>query len=415
MTHPLFRKEFFVETAFERRFQAMLRLAWQQRSWHVIVADPGAGKTMGIRDLVRAAGSRAVLAVTTPKNNEEEQALGDQLFTALGLPLRGHWHTRKPKLIGHLYQYGTECLIVDDAHDLSFKHLMLLKELTDQGRLQYDHPLGLCLVAAARGSVIPLKETLDQPETTWLQWRRRLDKVQPFCRVTSHTSEEVREILASLETVYRELIPQLNLRQWSGSIYTWLTQPVLDPANSGRVTMDYLMKLVTTALEWTYQARESDVRAETLKKAAELLVLRRDTLRIIDGAGPNALVSERDGAEPASANGKEPQRETVQESEQQHTTKTVETAQEQVQTSTSPKCTFFGVVAIDLTRFVDSGVALVECPDCSRTRSLSPSKGVLRFPSHNKRKTNALVTFQRWAMGKTDWDVVGEEKKQARL
>src|SRR5207244_9696817 len=69
--------------------------------------------------------------------------------------------------------------------------------------LQYDHPLGLCLVAAARGSVIPLKETLDQPETTWLQWRRRLDKVQPFCRVTSHTSEEVREILASLETVFR--------------------------------------------------------------------------------------------------------------------------------------------------------------------------------------------------------------------
>jgi hypothetical protein len=257
---------------------------------------------MGIRDLVRAAGSRAVLAVTTPKNNEEEQALGDQLFTALGLPLRGHWHTRKPKLIGHLHQYGTECLIVDDAHDLSLKHLMLLKELTDQGRLQYDHPLGLCLVAAARGSVIPLKETLDQPETTWLQWRRRLDKVQPFCRVTSHTSEEVREILASLETVYRELIPQLNLRQWSGSIYTWLTQPVLDPANSGRVTMDYLMKLVTTALEWTYQAREPDVRAETLEQAASLLVLRKDTLRIIDGAGPGVEADQASGAKPEQAN-----------------------------------------------------------------------------------------------------------------
>jgi hypothetical protein len=27
MTHPLFRKEIFVETAFERRFQAMLRSA----------------------------------------------------------------------------------------------------------------------------------------------------------------------------------------------------------------------------------------------------------------------------------------------------------------------------------------------------------------------------------------------------
>jgi hypothetical protein len=41
MTHPLFRKDLFVETAFEKRFQAMLRSAWHQRSWHVIVADPG--------------------------------------------------------------------------------------------------------------------------------------------------------------------------------------------------------------------------------------------------------------------------------------------------------------------------------------------------------------------------------------
>ena len=95
MTHPLFHKEIFLETAFEKRFQAMLRSAWDKRSWHVIVADPGSGKTMGIRDLVKTAGSRAILAIVTPKNNEDEQALGDQLYTALGLPLRGHWSTRK--------------------------------------------------------------------------------------------------------------------------------------------------------------------------------------------------------------------------------------------------------------------------------------------------------------------------------
>src|SRR5437868_12585504 len=188
--------------------------------------------------------------------------------------------------MGHLHQYGTECLIVDDAHDLSLEHLMLLKEVTDQGRLQYDHPLGLCLVAAGRGDTIPLKETLDQPDPTWLQFRRRFDKLAPFCRIASHTSEEVRDILATLETVYRQLFPQLNLRQWTNSIYTWLTQPVLDPTHAGRVTMDNLMKLVTTALEWTYQDGDPDVRAERLEQAASLLVLRRDTLQIIDGTGP---------------------------------------------------------------------------------------------------------------------------------
>ena len=131
-------------------------------------------------------------------DNEEEQALGDQLYTALGLLLRGYWPARKPKLMGHLHQYGTEFLVVDDAHDLSLKHLMFIKELTDQGRLQYDHPLGLYLVAAGRGNTIPLKETLDMPETTWVQFRRCFDKLQPFCRIAGHTSEEVRAILASV-------------------------------------------------------------------------------------------------------------------------------------------------------------------------------------------------------------------------
>src|SRR5438132_1551623 len=55
----------------------------------------------------------------------------------------------------------------------------------------------------------------------------------------------------------------------------------------GRVTMDNLMKLVTTALEWSYLAGETEVRAERLKSAAELLVLRHDTLKLIDGAGPD--------------------------------------------------------------------------------------------------------------------------------
>jgi hypothetical protein len=68
--------------------------------------------------------------------------------------------------MGHLHHYGAECLIVDDAHDLSLEHLMFIKEVTDQGRLQYDHPLGLCLVAAGRGATIPLKETLDLPDPT---------------------------------------------------------------------------------------------------------------------------------------------------------------------------------------------------------------------------------------------------------
>jgi hypothetical protein len=172
--------------------------------------------------------------------------------------------------------------------------------------------------------------------------------------------------------------------------------------------MDYLMKLVTTALEWTYQAGETDVKAETLEKAASLLVLRRDTLRIIDGAGPSIEAPPSEPTEKRNGSGTEPEREAVPANKQHNT---METVGEHVQTAKTPKCTFFDVVSIELQRFLDSGIRLVECPNCARTRSLSPRNGVLRFPSHYKRKTNAPVTGVRWAMEKTIWEVVGGERK----
>ena len=343
-----------------------------------------------------------------------------QFFAALGVPIRGHWSTRKPKLMGHLHQSGTECLVVDDAHDLSMPHLMFLKEVTDQGRLQYDHPLGLCLVAAGRGNTIPLKEILDQPEPTWLQWRRRLDPLQPFCRVAGHTSEEIREVLATLETVFQPLLPQLNLRRWTGSIYDWLTQSTLDPTNSGRVTMDNLMKLVLAALEWSYEVKATDVQEKWLEQAAELLVLRHDTFRIIDAEEPEAGTEQVSETEKEAAS-ETPAKQIASPNEEQKSPSLSPEqeipAQSQKKGESQPvalvNCTFSGVVPIALQRFEQSGVSLVECPGCGRAWTLSPSGGVLRFKSHKKRKTNTPNTGRRWARGEkeTDWDVVKEERK----
>ncbi len=98
MTHPLFKKEIFVETAFARRFQKMLQDAWDNRAFHLLVADPGEGLTMSIRDLQKRAG-------------DDEQALGDQFLAALGLPIRGHWSTRKR------HHHGTLAPIRDGIFD----------------------------------------------------------------------------------------------------------------------------------------------------------------------------------------------------------------------------------------------------------------------------------------------------------
>jgi Bacterial TniB protein len=81
----------------------------------------------------------------------------------------------------------------------------------------------------------------------------------------------------------------------------------------------------------------------------------------------------------------------------------------QVKTVKVLKCTFPGSVSIEPKRFLESGIKLVECPTCASTRSLSPRNGVLRFPSHDKRKTRTPNTEQRWVMEQTTWEVVGGE------
>jgi hypothetical protein len=171
--------------------------------------------------------------------------------------------------------------------------------------------------------------------------------------------------------------------------------------------MSYLMKLVKAALEWSYEAKSTDVLVEMLEKAASLLVLRRDTLRIIDGAGPSVEVPQAIPSEQGNGSKTKPEQETVETNVQQNTAETVITAGEQVQTAKTPKCTFPGLVEISLKRFQDSDTQLVECPGCRRTRTLSPSKGVIKFPSHEKRKTNTPNTEKRWAMRETIWGVVG--------
>lgn len=62
--HFVLNRDFLV-TPFERRFQGWLRHAWQNRSWHVIAAVPGSGKSSGIHDLVLNSGAYKEATGTT--------------------------------------------------------------------------------------------------------------------------------------------------------------------------------------------------------------------------------------------------------------------------------------------------------------------------------------------------------------
>lgn len=285
---------YFLETAFERRFQGILHHAWRERSWHVIAAVPGSGKSLGIQDMVlqsvsaykelQGATHLPILAVRAPKNGGKELSLGMAFCTAFGVVPSMAWYVRRAWLVQALADAHMECLIIDDAQDLNLAHLAYLKELTDNlAAPPYLQQVGLCLVTAHTGNVIPLKEIFSQPDTLWRQFRRRLDTERPFCVVAGHTLEEVCDILATFEAIYRSQLPHLQLERWAKTIFTWLTHPALDPESTGRVTMDHLTRLVTRSLRCAYEQQATDVDRTILEATADLMILRRDEIVSIEG------------------------------------------------------------------------------------------------------------------------------------
>jgi hypothetical protein len=292
---------YFLETAFERRFQGLLRHAWQSRTWHVIAAIPGSGKSLGIQDLVLQCASYKqtpgmtrlpMLAIRAPKNGGKDLALGMAFCAAFGVVPSMAWYVRRAWLVQALAEAGVECIVIDDAQDLNLAHLAFLKELTDNlAAPPYLRQAGLCLVTAHSGNVIPLKEIFSRPDTLWRQFRRRLDTERPFCVVQGHTEEEVRDILATFEAMYRSQLPHLQLERWTKPIFTWLTHPALDPDGTKRVTMDHLTRLVTSALRQSYEQRATDMDGSVLQATAELMILRRDEIASIEGVPATTLLS----------------------------------------------------------------------------------------------------------------------------
>src|SRR6266567_5195121 len=155
---PFVAHDYFLETAFELRFQGLLRSAWEHRTWHVIAALPGSGKSLGIADFLHQSNSSKnargmthmpVLAIRAPKNGGKDLALGMALSPEFGLLPTMSWQIRRSWLIQAMADGGTECIIIDDAQDLNLAHLAFLKEITDNlAAPPHTRPIGLCLVTA---------------------------------------------------------------------------------------------------------------------------------------------------------------------------------------------------------------------------------------------------------------------------
>ncbi len=171
------------------------------------------------------------------------------------------------------------------------------------------------------------------------------------------------------------------------------------------------MKLVTTALEWSYEAGDASVLAETLEKAAELLVLRRNTLRLIDGTGPRIEVYPKDIAE----QGSEPQAETGEAPALDPPKQRLPHRDEVRETRTevqSANCSFSGPIQLEVARWLESTVEVVQCPSCGSVSKAKVKGQSVVIAPHPPRKLRPVRNVTRWIEQGSEWVLV--QKKDTR-
>jgi hypothetical protein len=201
--------------------------------------------------------------------------------------------------------------------------------------------------------------------------------------------------------------------EWSlgciGVLSDWLVETVDDLCKRGETTLT-IEALQRHALQPDQRAR-MEIEARTGERKVELGKTKgeEDLKRLLGNPASRPLTPPLD----QSANGTKALSASPDTTKSTGSKTRIERAAtrdlvgDQVKTAKTLKCTFADRVEISASRFLESGIKLVECPDCASTRSLSPRNGVLRFPSHDKRKTRTPNTDQRWVMGEMAWDMVG--------
>lgn len=249
----------------------------------------------------------------------------------------------------------------------------------------------------------------------------------PFHRYHLHNATECSEFATALRTFLEEVpldvdVPGLLSHcrwfgEWSlgciGVLSDWLVETVDALCQQGETTLT-IEALERHALQPDQRARmEMEARTGEHKVEMAKTQSEQELKRLL--GNPTTLPGS--AVTSASGNGIESATTTPSPDVRARKPTRIERAAsrdlvgDQVPAVKAHKCTFAGTLEIEPKRFLESGIKLVECPNCASTRSLSLRSGVLRFPSHDKRKTHTPNTDRRWAMGKTTWEVVGAERK----
>ncbi|HEU5380853.1 MAG TPA: hypothetical protein VFV38_35975 [Ktedonobacteraceae bacterium] len=243
-----------------------------------------------------------------------------------------------------------------------------------------------------------------------------------FARYHLNNQTECEEFATTLRTFLEAVPLEVDVdglferwrwfREWSlgciGVLSDWLVETVDDLCKRGETTLT-IEALERHALQRDQRAR-MEIEARTGERKVELAKSKgeEELKRLHGNLAPLPGTSPPDQSANGASDVSAPPLPGVPTGSKTWIERAVtrDLVGDQMKTVKTPKCTFAGVVEIELKRFLESGIKLVECPNCASTRN-----GMLRFPSHDKRKTHTPNTDRRWTMGETAWGVVGGESK----
>jgi hypothetical protein len=245
----------------------------------------------------------------------------------------------------------------------------------------------------------------------------------PFARYHLKNKTECEEFATALRTFLEEVPLEVDVDgllkhwrwfgEWSlgciGVLGDWLVETVEDLFKRGETTLT-IDALKRHALQPDQRAR-MEIEAHTGERKVELAKTNgeEELKRLLGNLAPLPNTPPPGQSTNGASDVSTSPGQTVSTSRKTRIERaaTRDLVGDQVQAAKARKCLFPGIVEIDVKRFLESGIKLVECPNCTSTRTLSPRNGVLRFPSHDQRKTRTPNTDQRWAMGEMVWGVVG--------
>jgi hypothetical protein len=281
-----------MDNAFQRRFTSALQRAMSDRTKHVIGAVSGSGKSSGIEALLRRhpiirlpdgrTEAPVLAAVSTDEEERSHKALVLRAARALGVVPSMSLDALEGWLLAQISSCETVLLLYDDSQDFGFRELRRIKKLIDRLRLEYAREIGLCLVVASEGPVLPLRDLLvDTKSDTYRQFRNRFFQEQPWLYVPALSQAELPEVLVGYEEVLTPLVGPINLEQWSDRVHSHLSSAFFDPFATERVTMLNVKNLVL-AIARRRASRGQRVTSQLVDQAAEALVVGGSQVQTVD-------------------------------------------------------------------------------------------------------------------------------------